>query len=166
MHAVWKLPLLLTVSILMWTAGAADAQDPCPLLIRPRGDWGPSYEEPDTIFLLNAALQPNDPSIRIGPDGVHWTYHGKLLAVRWERSSLTRDELARFIAAPGARLQGALPDSVASRTTCVFSFPIALGWEALDSVALVIRRWPGVLSAEPVRSGRWVAAPPMDSTQP
>ncbi len=166
MHARWGLPFLVGAAILPWTSVEAGAQEPCPLRVRSRNDWGPSYEQPDTNFLLNTSLEPNDPSVRIGADGIHWVYHGKLLAVRWERTSLTRDELARFIAAHRARLRGALPDSVASRTTCVFSFPIAFRWEALDSVALIVRRWPGVLSAEPMRSGRWVPGSPMDSTRP
>lgn len=166
MHTRCKSPLLLGAAILVWAPGVAGAQDPCPFLVRPRGDWGPGYEMPDTDFVLNTALTGKDSTIRIGPDGIHWTYHGKFLAVRWERATLTPAVLARFVAAHRARLLGALPDSATSRTTCVFSFPIAFRWEALDSVALAVRHWPGVLSAEPMRSGRWVMGQPPDSTEP
>ena len=166
MHTRWRLILLLGALALAWTPQSAGAQEPCPLRVRSRNDWGPSHEQPDTNFLLNTSLGPNDPTVRIGADGIHWVYHGKLLAVRWERATLTPQVFTRFVTAHRARLRGALPDSVASRTTCVFSFPVAFGWEALDSVALVVRRWPGVLSAEPMRSGRWVPGSPMDSTKP
>lgn len=133
---------------------SGSAQDPCPPFQRPRGDWGPSYREPDSLFILNFPLVEGDPSIRVGADGIIWTYEGKLLAVRWERATLTRERLASFLAAHRARLLGALPDSEPSRTTCVLQFPVAPSWPALDSLADVVRRWPGVLSAEPVRKAR------------
>lgn len=141
------------------------SQDPCPPYPRARGDWGRTYQEPDTAYLLNFPLIAGDTSIRVGADGVVWVYEGKLLAVRWERAGLTPERLAGFISAHRARLMGALSDSEPSRTTCVLQFPIPFGWRAMDSLVNVVRRWPGVLSAEPVRSGRAGRPLPADTAR-
>ncbi|MDX2122141.1 MAG: hypothetical protein SF070_13940 [Gemmatimonadota bacterium] len=157
-------PLAITLALNAVAPRLARAQEPCPPFQRPRGQWGPWYQKPDTLFILNFPLVEGDPSIQVGADGIIWTYEGKVLAVRWERTTLTQERLAGFLAAHRARLLGALPDSERTKTTCVMQFPVAATLSALDSLAEVVRRWPGVLSAEPVRTGRAGRPLPADAT--
>ncbi len=160
--------IVLVVGLTGSAAGPLPAQEPCPAIARPRGDWGPVFETEGLRHLMPPAFYHLDPRSPTQAAWNHsgrdrWVFYGELLAVRWGHADDLREGVRLLQARHGAQVAGRLSPS-ATDPVCVLKFPGVHTLAALDSLSDSLRRIPGILAADPVRAARYAPAP--DSNAP
>jgi hypothetical protein len=109
--------------------------------------------------ILNSSIGVTEVDLRAVRDssGIQWIYLSHVLGVRWKQSSLNNASLAAFLRAFGGQLLGGIAAGQRDGPACVIQFPGGGSLYALDSLARRVELWNGILSARPVKVGRWAS---------